>query len=306
MVHAVHADPMLADDLTQHAALGDGDAVGHAVSVLYHEVPLSGHRWQVLDERSAESDVDHLSAPADAEQGQALLHREANERDLERIALVVDCGGLGPGCLAIAQRVHITTTGQDETVEPTSDLGRAEAGDRRQDSRQTTGGNDRRGVFPLRDVGEAIANDHAGRGQADGRPHGTRWRRGHRSRRGDPGHGASEGSALASSSRATIWRKNARIDSSTCSREDTRWNSWPSSSSSRYSTLWPRARRAATSWCASPGGTLESSAPWITRSGARIVSRCRIGETLARNHASCSGSPYFVTAARAIHGSVSR
>ena len=57
------------------------------------------------------------------------------------------------------------------------------------------------------------------------------------------------------------------------SRRDARVRySWPSPSSSRYSTGRPRARSAATTWRPSVSGTLESSAPWTTRRGAVTLS----------------------------------
>ena len=61
------------------------------------------------------------------------------------------------------------------------------------------------------------------------------------------------------------------------------------------------------SWCAwidSSTGTLVSRSPWHSRTGAVSRSSAVIGEMAASMSRSVTGSPYSVTEAAAIHGSV--
>ena len=53
-------------------------------------------------------------------------------------------------------------------------------------------------------------------------------------------------------------------------------------------------------------GTLLSSSPWTTSSGTSMLAAARKGEMALSSVSSPSGSPYLLTAAAAIQGSVSR
>ncbi len=66
---------------------------------------------------------------------------------------------------------------------------------------------------------------------------------------------------------------------------------WPSSSNTTYSTGTPFFLTAATMSSDSPRMTRGSLAPWITKSGLRILSAWRRGEVSSRNARSACGSP---------------
>ena len=77
---------------------------------------------QVLVKRSAEGDVEHLDAAADAQHGHVALHRAAGERDLERVAQRVDVVGGLVGLGAIGGGIHVVAARQDEAVDSVQQL----------------------------------------------------------------------------------------------------------------------------------------------------------------------------------------
>jgi len=104
---------------------------------------------QVLQQRAAAGDVEHLHPAADPEERQIPLDRALGQRDLERVALRVDVDGRGVHGLAVGGGVDVRAAGEDQAVEQVEQLvgmlGRARI--RRQQQRDAAGALDRVGVL---------------------------------------------------------------------------------------------------------------------------------------------------------------
>ena len=98
---------------------------------------------QVLVERAAEGDVQHLHAAADAEDGHVALERRARQRDLEPVALGSRAVGLRVGLGAVGGRVDVGAAGQHQARRS----GRAVAPGRRPRRRGAAGTREPAGVL---------------------------------------------------------------------------------------------------------------------------------------------------------------
>ena len=102
------------------------DLVHHTVAMLVTAFDVR----EVLDQRAAQRDVQHLHAAADREGRRAVAHRGACEGDVERVDVVLHAVGVGVRGLAVAHRVDVGTADQHEPVEPEDDLVGLVVGDR--------------------------------------------------------------------------------------------------------------------------------------------------------------------------------
>ena len=102
MVERVHPEPVAAGDLPEPAARGDLDLVHRRIErgvgarfalLMTPGLPAGAFDIEVLNERPAERDVEHLDAAADREHRQVAPHGFAHERQLQRVALGVHFHG---------------------------------------------------------------------------------------------------------------------------------------------------------------------------------------------------------------------
>ena len=76
----------------------------------------------VLEQRAAEGDVEDLHTPADAQCRHAPVDGRPHQRDLEPVADGADVGHLGPGLLAVEDRVDVAPAGEEQAVEAAQPL----------------------------------------------------------------------------------------------------------------------------------------------------------------------------------------
>jgi hypothetical protein len=79
---------------------------------------MPNHVGQVLVQVSAERDIEHLSAAANAEHRQASLDRAGQQRELPRVAIAARLVGFRMRLLTVYRRVDIFAAGDDQAVEP--------------------------------------------------------------------------------------------------------------------------------------------------------------------------------------------
>jgi hypothetical protein len=102
---------------------------GDRVAVQVH--PL--HLGQVLVQRAAQGHVEDLQAPADGQHGQAHVDGCSDQGQLGLVALGVGAVHLGVLMPAVAPRLYVAPSGQDQAVERgQSLLGRHRSGRRQQ------------------------------------------------------------------------------------------------------------------------------------------------------------------------------
>ncbi len=106
----VHGD-LVALDALGVARLRVADGARHGVK---RALGLGG---DVLPQRAAQGDVEHLGASADGEQGLVGLNDAGDERALEAVAQRADGAALGQGLLAVERGVAVVAAGDDEGVE---------------------------------------------------------------------------------------------------------------------------------------------------------------------------------------------
>ena len=98
---------------------------GASAHLVVAEGPRRCARWlvvadelrQVLVERAAAGDVEHLHPAADAEQRHVALERAPRQRELEAVALGPGALRLGVRLGAVAGRVDVGAAGEDQPVE---------------------------------------------------------------------------------------------------------------------------------------------------------------------------------------------
>ena len=84
------------------------------------------HRGRdVLHERAAGGDVQHLRAPADGEDRQVGVHRAARHVDFELVASRLGVFDARVALLTVEHGVHVAAAGEQESVELRHDLARA-------------------------------------------------------------------------------------------------------------------------------------------------------------------------------------
>ena len=111
-------------------------------------------RLELLDERAAARDVEHLHAPADTQQRQVALERAAGQRELEAVAPRPHPDRLLRARLAVEARADVAAAGDEQAVEQVERL----AGRRRRSRRRRAGSRlrarpgERHRVAPRREV----------------------------------------------------------------------------------------------------------------------------------------------------------
>ena len=110
-MRAVHAE-RLAEQAAQHGALRRV----HEVAQLRVEVHKAQLLAQILIQRAAHRDVDHLLAAADAHDGLARRQKRAHQRHFERVARGVDVHGVVELRLAEEGRLQIAAAGEQQRV----------------------------------------------------------------------------------------------------------------------------------------------------------------------------------------------
>ena len=137
MVEGVHAERGAAEHLGD-AALGiERHLVNRVVVPVVARV-----LGNVLHERAAERDVEHLDAPAHAEGRLVALDERAAQRELGRVAQRVDGPGLGDGIGPVPFGLDVAAAGDDhgvDGVEGQIELGPIVGIDDRQDDRDRAG-----------------------------------------------------------------------------------------------------------------------------------------------------------------------
>ena len=94
------------------------------------------HVGHVLVQRPAQLHVEDLAAAADGQHRQVGPQRGGQQGALAGVPVGVDAAHLGPGLLAVGERVHVAPAGEHQAVEDVYDLvgaglGAEEAGARR-------------------------------------------------------------------------------------------------------------------------------------------------------------------------------
>src|SRR2546430_1665033 len=120
VVEAVDPDLVLAGGVAQLGRRVDLDGVGEVAPPMVTDVVI----LEVLDERSAERDVDHLLAAADAQHRQLLVAGLAEQPELGLVEVTVDGAYLLVFLLAVEGRVDIPAARQQEPIH-LGQLGRA-------------------------------------------------------------------------------------------------------------------------------------------------------------------------------------
>ncbi len=100
-----------------HLVVGALEASGHAEVLVVAE--LVG---QVLQQRAAEGDIEHLHAAADPEHRHVALDRTAAQRDLELVAFGRRAVGLGIGRGAVGGGIDVGAPDQDQGVDVVQEL----------------------------------------------------------------------------------------------------------------------------------------------------------------------------------------
>jgi hypothetical protein len=116
MVDGIHAERLCADDGREARCGIDVNAV-HSTRAFIVELVRGDAialRWQILHERSAESDVHDLNAATDGKRWQPALAGRREQRELRDIAGAIHWTQLGPWLLAVLRGVHIFAAGENE------------------------------------------------------------------------------------------------------------------------------------------------------------------------------------------------
>ena len=83
----------------------------------------------VLHQRAAHRDIEHLHASADRQEGDTAGHRGARKRDLEVVAAILGRLERGVRHFAVKRRIDVAAPGQHQSVDAREDLlGRFRAG----------------------------------------------------------------------------------------------------------------------------------------------------------------------------------
>jgi hypothetical protein len=105
---------------------------------------VAEHIWQVLVQRPATGDIEHLDAAADAENRQSPLERAPQQREFQGVAGGARRVRFRMRLLAVSGRVEVITPGDHQAIQavehPVGNAGVAWL--RRQQQRDATGGDD--------------------------------------------------------------------------------------------------------------------------------------------------------------------
>src|SRR5436189_3197136 len=96
----------------------------------------------VLHERSAARDVQHLHPAADCQDRQSPAARSARQAKLEYVNLWLGWAELGMRVGAVASRLQVGSAGQADPVKAVDDRLEPPRGQRREDHRNASGGGD--------------------------------------------------------------------------------------------------------------------------------------------------------------------
>ena len=126
MMEAVDFDRRLTGSTSQLGVGVDRDRVGQVGTAKGPDLVVV----DVLKKGSAESDVDHLLATADAEHGQTAGAGLPEQRQLGLVELGVDLEDLFGHLLAVERRVDVPAARQEEPVDSAEGLAAGGEGDR--------------------------------------------------------------------------------------------------------------------------------------------------------------------------------